>query len=68
MREGIVPFGEARVGEYAHTWENRMGGWGEYRFETSDPEEWHDPQGLREVGPVVRKTWLLIEEVLLEEE
>lgn len=59
----VKPFVEAQVGDEAYTWENANGNWDGYRFETADPIEWHDPDGLREIAPVIRKKWRLIEVV-----
>jgi hypothetical protein len=57
--EGAVKsFSDAEVGDDAYTWELDDGDWGDYKFETVDPQETHEPG---EHGGLIRKRWRLVE-------
>lgn len=55
-----VEFAKAEVGQWAYTWENPHGDWGDYTFDTEDPTETGIAEGCEFV---IRKKWLLVEVV-----
>jgi hypothetical protein len=61
-----VSFLVADVGDEAYTWENGHGDWGEYVFETADPEEtgaWQSCMEWDSDPVLIRKRWRLVEVV-----
>lgn len=56
-----VPFAQAVLGDEAYTWELEGWDWGDYKFETVDPQEtgaWDDSDSS---VVLIRKRWQLVE-------
>lgn len=55
---GVVEFSDAQLGDEAYTWEHPDGDWGDYKFETINPDGLYE---FWEPTVVVRKRWRLVE-------
>lgn len=64
MSAEIVNFSDAKVGESAYTWKLTAGDWGDYKFETIDPQSTYTRFDFGgDDLTLTRKRWVLTEVV-----